>query len=605
MSEKIVRIGGASGAFVDSAIAVPQLLTVPGINYLIFDYLAEGSMGIFGRMLAANPASGFLPDFVDIHVGPYLQEIKAKRIKIVANAGGLNPKGLAELLRRRAEEVGVTLSIATVEGDDLRPRLDEMRKRDIREMFTGAPLPEKILSMNAYFGGFPIADALARGADVVLTGRVVDSALILGPLIHEFGWKPQDHDLLSAGTVAGHLLECGCQVSGGTFTDWADVPDWAHSGFPVGECRADGSCVITKPDGTGGLVSVGTVSEQLLYEVSDPQAYYVPDVVVDFTTVKLAQEGPNRVRVSGATGYAPTSTYKVSVTYDDGWKALALSPLIGPDAVKRAERQGAAIIERTREMLRDRNMADWKLTHAEVLGTEVGYGHRAHNYGGVREVILKLVVEHEDKRACDLFWREQNAAIMNMSVGTTIGLVPGVVSPITQHYSFLIDKTEAEATVTVDGEARIVPVPTAGGYDAGKTVRPAVPAADLEPATETVPLVALAWARSGEKGELFNVAVIARKPEYLPYIRQALTTPAVADWYRHFLADAKAPKVSRYEVPGIHALNFLVDDSMMGGLNKSPRFDPGAKGMAQQLVEFPVPVPAVLAATLKPAARAA
>ena len=545
MSEKNVRNGGASGAFVDSAIAVPQLLTVPGLNYLIFDYLAEGSMGIFGRMLAANPGSGFLPDFVDVHVGPYLQEIKAKGVKIVANAGGLNPKGLAELLRRRAEDVGVKLSIATGEGDDLRPRIDEMRKRNIKEMFTGAPLPDKILSMNAYFGGFPIADALDRGADVVLTGRVVDSALILGPLIHEFGWKPQDHNLLSAGTVAGHLLECGCQVSGGTFTDWADVPDWAHSGFPVGECRADGSCVITKPDGTGGLVSVGTVAEQLLYEVSDPQAYFVPDVVVDFTTVKLTEEGPNRVRVSGATGYAPTPTYKVSVTYDDGWRALALSPLIGPDAVKRAERQGAAIIERTREMLRDRNMADWTLTHAEVLGTEVGYGHRAHNYGGAREVILKLIVEHEDKRACDLFWREQNAAIMNMSVGTTLGLIPGVVSPITQHYSFLLDKTEAEAKVTVDGEAHTVPVPTAGGYDAKRTVRPTVSASVLEPATDTVPLVSLAWARSGEKGDLFNVAVIARKPEYLPYIRQALSASAVADWYRHFLADAKAPRVDR------------------------------------------------------------
>ncbi len=605
MSEKIVRIGGASGAFVDSAIAVPQLLTVPGLNYLIFDYLAEGSMGIFGRMQAANPASGFLPDFVDVHVGPYLREMKAKGVKVVANAGGLNPHGLADLLRRKAEEQGVTLKIGIVEGDDLRPRLDEIRKRGIREMFTGAPLPDKILSMNAYFGGFPIADALARGADVVLTGRVVDSALILGPLIHEFGWTPEDYDLLSAGTVAGHLLECGCQVSGGTFTDWQDVPDWAHSGFPVGECRADGSCIITKPEGTGGLVSIGTVAEQLMYEVSDPQAYIVPDVVVDFTRVTLEEDGPNRVRVSGATGYPPTSTYKVSVTYDDGWRALSLSPLIGVDAVKRAERQGAAIIERTREMLRDRNMADWRLTHTELLGTEAGYGDRARSYGASREVILKLVVEHEDKRACDLFWREQNAAIMNMSVGTTLGLIPGVVSPITQHYSFLLDKAKAEAKVTVDGEVRVVPVPTAGGYDPARTIRPAVPAAPREPATESLPLVALAWARSGEKGDLFNVAVIARRHEYLPYIRQALTPAAVAGWYGHFLADRNAPKVTRYEVPGIHALNFLVDESMAGGINKSPRLDSGAKGMAQQLVEFPVPVPAALAAALQPRAEAA
>jgi hypothetical protein len=603
MSEKIVRIGGASGAFVDSAMAVPQLLTVPGINYLIFDYLAEGSMGVFGRMQAANPASGYLPDFVDVHVGPYLQEIKAKGVKIVSNAGGLNPQGLADALRRRADEMGVKLTIATVDGDDLRSRLDELRKRGVKEMFTGAPLPDKILTANAYFGGFPIADALARGADVVLTGRVVDSALILGPLIHEFGWKPEDYDLLSAGTVAGHLLECGAQVSGGTFTDWADVPDWAHTGYPVGECRADGSCVITKPDGTGGLVSVGTVAEQLMYEVTDPQEYIVPDVVVDFTTVNLKQEGPNRVRVSGATGYAPTPTYKVSVTYDDGWRSVAVTPIIGVDAVKRAERQAAAILERTREMLRDRNLADWRISHTEILGNEAGYGHRARQQGS-REVLMKLVVEHEDKKAADLFWREQNSAIMNMSVGSSIGL-GGVSMPITQHYSFLIDKTELEARVTVEGEARIVKVPTAGGYRKDSTVRPPVPAAPHEAANTTVPLVSLAWARSGEKGDLFNVAVIARRPDYLGYIRQAMTPAAIADWYRHFLADSNAPKIQSYEVPGIDALNFVVDESMAGGINKSPRLDSGAKGMAQQLLEFPIPVPEAVASRVNASARAA
>ena len=601
MTEKIVRIGGASGAFVDSAIAVPQLLTVPGMNYLIFDYLAEGSMGVFGRMQAMNPALGYLPDFVDVHVGPYLKDIKSKGVKIVANAGGINPKGLADALRKRAAEQGLDFSIAVVDGDDLRPRVDELRRRGIAEMFTGAPFPDKILTINAYFGGFPIADALARGADIVITGRVVDSALILGPLIHEFGWKHDDYDLLSAGTVAGHLLECGAQVTGGTFTDWADVPDWAHTGYPVGECRADGSCVITKPDGTGGLVSVGTVAEQLMYEVSDPQAYFVPDVVVDFTTVTLKQEGPNRVRVSNAKGYPPTPTYKVSVTYDDGWKAVALTPIIGVDAVKRAERQAAAILERTREMLRDRNMADWRLSHMEILGNEAGYGARGRELNS-REVIMKLVVEHDDKRAVDLFWREQNSAIMNMSVGTSIGL-SGMGTPVTQHFSFLIDKTEVEATVTVNGEARHVPVPTHGGYRPERTIRPPVPADPGDPAATTVPLVSLAWARSGEKGDLFNVAVIARRPEYLAYIRRALTTEAIADWYRHFLPSDRPARIELYEVPGIDALNYVVNDSMAGGLNKSPRLDSGAKGMAQQLLEFPVPVSAAIAETLARAER--
>jgi hypothetical protein len=601
--DRVVKIGGASGAFVDSAIAVPQLLTVPALDYLIFDYLAEGSMALFGKMQAANPASGFIPDFIDVHVGPYLREIKEKGVRIVANAGGLNPRGLAAALKQRADDQGVALTIAVVEGDDLRPRVDEIAARKPTDMFSGADFPSKVISINAYLGGFPIAEALARGADVVLTGRVVDSALILGPLIHEFGWKPTDYHLLAAGTVAGHLLECGAQVTGGTFTDWASVPEWAHTGYPVGECRADGSLVMTKPEGTGGLVTVGTVAEQLLYEVSDPQAYFVPDAVVDFTTVKLEQVGPHRVRVSGASGYPPTATYKVCVTYDDGWRSVALQPIIGVDAVLRARRQAAAILERTREMLRDRNLGDWRRTHCEILGDEATFGERARQFGS-REVISKIVVEHDDKRAADLFWREQNSAIMNMSVGTSIGL-GGMAQPITHLFSFLIDKPEITMTVTIEGDTRVFPLAPTDVFDPAMIVRPHPPALPFD-AHEggSVPLVALAWARSGDKGNLFNVAVIARRPEYLPYISAALTPDAVAAWYRHFLSESDG-KVDRYDVPGIGAINFVVHDSLAGGINASPRLDSAAKGMAQQLLEFPVPVSREIAAGLSVQSQAA
>jgi hypothetical protein len=281
-----------------------------------------------------------------------------------------------------------------------------------------------------------------------------------------------------------------------------------------------------------------------------------------------------------------------------------MQPIIGVDAVKRAERQGAAILERTREMLRDRNLADWRLSHMEILGGEAGYGARANDHRNSREVIMKLVVEHDDKRAADLFWREQNSAIMNMSVGTSIGF-GGMPMPITQHFSFLIDKTELDASVTVDGVTRVVKVPTNGGYKPAATVRPPVPANPSGAATASVPLVSLAWARSGEKGDLFNVAVIARQPEYLGYIRQALTPAAIADWYKHFLPKDRAARIDLYEVPGIDALNYVVNDSMAGGINKSPRLDSGAKGMAQQLLEFPVAVPEAVAAKVKATAKAA
>ena len=348
MSDKIVRIGGATAFFMDSATAVPQLLRGGNCDYMIFDCLAEGSMGLFGRISAANPDGGFPPDFVDIYIKPYLAEMMAQGVKIVANAGGVNPRGCVAAIEKAAAELGLKPRIAMVEGDDLRPRIDEMRAAGHRDMFSGVEFPEKILSINAYLGGFPIAAALAKGADIVITGRVVDSAVVLGPLIHEFGWKPEDHDLLAAGTVAGHLLECGAQVTGGTHTDWRAVPDWSNIGSPIAECRADGSFTMTKPDNTGGLVSVGTVAEQLLYEVSDPQAYFVPDTTCDFSGVELKEIAPNRVHVSGARGRPPTATYKVCVVYEGGWRAVAMQPIIGVEAVAKAERQSAALFDRTR-----------------------------------------------------------------------------------------------------------------------------------------------------------------------------------------------------------------------------------------------------------------
>jgi len=598
MTDKIVKIGGAAGASIDSAMAVPQLLGVPGMGYLIFDYLGEGAMGLFAKLQQMDPNSGYMTDFIDVHVAPYMSELKAKGVKFIANAGALNPRGLAKALAKRAEEQGVSLKIGVVDGDDLRHRVDELRGQNYRDMFSGVGFPETVLSINAYLGGFPIAAALAEGADIVVTGRVVDSALILGPLIHEFGWKPTDYQLLAAGTAAGHLLECGAQSTGGTFTDWQDVPDWAHPGYPVGECRADGTFVMTKPEGTGGLCSVGTVAEQLLYEVSDPQAYIVPDVVCDFSQITLEQIGPDRVLVTNVKGYAPTATYKVCVTYEDGWRATALMPIVGIDAPAKAERQAAAILERTREMLRDRNLGDFSMTHVEVLDGEGSYGGRRHGHSTAREAVCKVAVEHDDKRAMDIFWREQFSAMMNMSVGTTIGSLSGfgrAPGPVTRMFSFLIDKPLVQAQVQVDG--RDVP------FEAGRTAvfqqsmlirPPAPPEPTFAHGGLVVPLIALAWARSGDKGDLFNVGVIARRAEYLPYIRAALTPEAVRDWYAQF----NATRVLRYDLPGFNALNFVVDESLAGGINNSPRLDAAAKGMGQHLLEFPVPVSPAIAAAL-------
>ncbi|WP_176593802.1 acyclic terpene utilization AtuA family protein [Sphingobium sp. EM0848] len=597
---RVIRIGGATASFSDTALSVPQLLSDGRLDYLIFDYLAEGSMGIFGRMQNADPAAGYGADFLTVHVGPYLHEIATQGLKVVANAGGVNPGGLAAALERMIAEAGLSLTVAYVEGDDLRDRLEELRAAGHRDMFTGASFPENIISANAYLGAFPIAAALAKGADIVVTGRVVDSAVVLGPLIHEFGWGADDLDLLAAGTLAGHLLECGAQITGGTFTDWRDVPDWANIGFPIGECHADGSVVITKPEGTGGLVSVGTVAEQLLYEVSDPADYIVADVRCDFSTVKLEQVGKNRVRVSGARGRPPTDSYKVCVTFDGGWRSIAYQPIIGEDAAEKAQRQAEALFVRARQLLRARNLPDFSLTDTVLIGGETSFGAHGRQ-GGTRELICKLVVDHPDRRGAEIFAREQWAGISGMSVGTSINLATHIL-PMTGTFLFLLDKQLVTARMTFTGVTQDVAAaagePVTADIKAGG-VAPSVPA---ERGAVAVDLVRLAWARSGDKGQLFNVAVIARQPEYLPYLRVALSSEAVSDWYRHLGLDGEAPRVDRYDVPGFHALNFVLHDALAGGINASTRLDPAAKGMAQMLLRFPVPVSAALAAELAGAA---
>jgi hypothetical protein len=590
-AQKVVRIGGASAFLVDSALAVPQLLAAGGLDYLIFDYLAEASMGLLGRFQAADPAGGFGGDFLSVHVGPYLKEIARQGIKVVANAGGVNPAGLSAALQQLIAQSDLKLKVAYVDGDDLRGQLDALRRAAPPDMFTGAAFPEgKVISANAYLGAFQIAAALEAGADIVITGRVVDSALALGPLIHEFGWSAQQYDLLAAGTLAGHLLECGAQVTGGTFTDWQEVPRWEDIGFPIGECHADGTLILTKPPGSGGMVSVGTVAEQLLYEVSNPADYIVADVRCDFSDVTLTQLGPDRVRVSGARGRAPTDTYKVCLTYEDGWRAIAYQPLIGEDAVAKGERQGQALFARARRLLQARGLADFSATACVIIGAERSFGAHAQP-GAAREVVVKLVADHQDKLGADLFAREQWTAVSGMSVGTSINLATQVL-PVTGLYLCLIDKRSVTPRLTQEGAT--LSLPDAPGVAAAAACAAAGPVASPPPEAETVPLLQLAWARSGDKGHLFNVAVIARRPEFLPWLRAALTPQAVAEWYRHLGHGGEPPRVERYEVPGLCALNLVVHDSLEGGINASTQLDPAAKGMAQLLLRFPVAVPATL-----------
>ncbi|RIK99276.1 MAG: terpene utilization protein AtuA [Burkholderiales bacterium] len=619
--KRSVRIGGASGFWGDSALGAPQLVAHGDVDFLVFDYLAETTMSILAGARLRNPAVGYATDFVDIAMKSVLREIVERGIRVISNAGGVAPQACARALVELAQSQGVVLDVAVVEGDDAMPVVDALREASAHAGegafvdVEGRSVPAKLLSANAYLGALPIRAALDAGAQVVVTGRCVDSAVTLGALMHAFDWSAGDYDRLAAGSLAGHLIECGCQATGGLHTDWETVPDWPNIGYPIVECTADGEFVVTKPPRTGGKVTPAVVAEQLLYEIGDPAAYRLPDVVCDFRQVHLSADGVDRVRVRGARGRAPDGRYKVSATHVDGYRSSATLTIIGIDAVAKARRTGEAILARTRTMFAKLGWPDYSAALVEVLGTESGYGPHANAaLQAAREAVLRVSVRHPRREALELFSREIAPAGTSWAPATTGATGRPPVSPSIRQLAFFVGKNRFAPAVVFRGERIEVEIPTgdriaddaragdadAGDSDAGDSDADLahgidlVGDADLVPVAGSaaaadlveVPLVRLAWARSGDKGDTSNIGIVARSAALVPVLRAQLTAERVAAHLAHVV---EGPVV-RYELPGIGGFNFVCERALGGGGMTSLRNDPLGKGMAQMLLSMPLRV---------------
>nr|XP_021141076.1 uncharacterized protein LOC102087742 isoform X4 [Columba livia] len=449
-------------------------------------------------------------------MAPYINDIHRKGVRVISNAGGINPLACAAALQEVAKKADVDLKIAVVAGDDLMNEKENLKGAGITDLESGKRFPENIHSMNVYLGARPISRALDLGADIVVTGRCVDSGIVLGPLIHSFGWNRDEFDLLAAGSLAGHLIECGAQCTGGIFTDWHAVPDWHNIGFPIVECSSEGDFILSKPPDTGGLISFGTVAEQLVYELGNPQRYLLPDVTCDFSEVSITEipgfDG-GAVKVHGAKGSPPSMFYKVNATYLDGFRATAVCPVGGPKAVQKGKRTAESILQRTRLIFSQLGYEDYSAVNIQVLGSEDTYGphaRRSIDGQGPREAVIWLAVHHKQKEAVEIFSREIASAGTGMAPGLT-GVVGGRprVSPVLKPFFFYYPKSNVQINLFLNGQhVETFEEDLTFASDEVVSVDPPEISSelkDLPSGPHTYRLEDLAYTRSGDKGNSANI----------------------------------------------------------------------------------------------------
>ena len=589
--KKKIRIGNAGGYWGDDLGALKRQLTGGPLDYITMDFLAEITMSILQRQRKKNPELGYAADFVD-QVRDCLSLICKRNVRVIASAGGINPIGLGRKIIDIAREQKLDLKVGIVYGDDIVNQLYELTAAG--EKFKNMETDEnffkyrsRITSANIYLGSEPVVKALEAGCQVIVTGRVTDTGITLAPMIHEFGWDFDDWDKMAAGIVAGHIIECGAQASGGNITDWDEVKSYHNIGYPIIEMDHTGDFVVTKHKKTGGTVSEKTVKEQLVYEMGDPSNYISPDGIARFDSIQLKQVGKDRVRLSGIKGKPEPDTLKVSMSYDDGWKASGSVLVSGPDACGKAR-----VIA---DILWKKLAHKYEATRTEVVGTGSIWPEDFRTCD-THEVLLRFAVRDHDYNKVLDFGKALPTLILSGPAGmaVTTGGRPKP-SKVVAYWPALMHRSRVKAKVLAvgtDGQESF--------YEITFPIR--VQSTESEPEWEPPPrkpgpkpkgrkvdarLQDICYARSGDKGDTCNIGVLARSPQIYDWIVDYLTPDKV----KAFFKDIAFGDVIRYELDNLLGLNFLLEETLGGGGTRSLMIDPQGKTLAQALLQMPIKVP--------------
>lgn len=592
--KQLVRIGNASGYWGDDPDALRRQVEGGRLDYITMDFLAEVTMSIMQKQKGRDPAAGYAKDFIAF-LEPVLKKLLQDKTRIITNAGGVNPEACAEAIAQLGKKLGVSPRIAVVYGDDILADLDLLNAKgaSFDNMETGekfSAVRGRIEAANVYYGAAPVAEALRFEPDIVITGRVTDTGITIGAMMHELGWQLTDFDKLAAGTVAGHILECGAQATGGNFSDWHRVPSFHNIGYPICEMEASGDFVITKHPHSGGLITVDTVREQLFYEMGDPGCYITPDGVADFTTIKLSQDGPNRVRISGVRGGEPTPLYKVSMAYRDGYKVIGDIAISGPKAMAKAEAFS--------ELFWSRVGKDFQATSTEFFG----FNALQRSAGLARpddaqEIMLRLGARDQNKDKLRALAKQIPALILSGPPGVCIlGGVPKV-HDIVSYWPALMPKHLSQPKISLwQGrytETRSVDTTLSGNFEKAPGLTDIATKVEAHPlgvfaaSPKAVPLQRLALGRSGDKGDTANIGIMARGPKSYQFLERHLTAQVV----KNIFHDLCHGRVIRHAVPNMLGFNFLLEGTLDGGGTMSLRSDAQGKTLAQALLRQPVQIP--------------